>query len=130
MNRSGDILQGLRSSIFEHSIQSIPHIVIHSARNADAARRSNLLQARRDVDAIPENVVTIDDDIAKVNANAQGDSAFLRHARAAFGHGDLHVNHTTHSVNNAGKFQQEAITCRLDDTSPVRGNTRIDHFPT
>ena len=106
MNRSGDILQGLRSTIFERGIQSIPHIVMHSARNAHAARCGNLLQACRNVYAVTENVVTIDYDIAKVYANAKGDTALLRYVRAAFGHGDLYLDHATHSVNDARKFQQ------------------------
>ena len=42
----------------------------------------DLLQARRDVDAVAEDVVAVDDDVADVDADAEGDAAILGNVRS------------------------------------------------
>src|SRR3712207_8106840 len=46
------------------------------------------LQARGHVDAVPEDVVALDDDIADVDADAEGDAPVRRRRGIAFPHAD------------------------------------------
>jgi hypothetical protein len=47
--------------------------------DTDAARLCNYLQPHGDVDAIAENIVVIDDDVADMDADAEFDPLVLRH---------------------------------------------------
>src|SRR6516225_7326118 len=74
-DRPRDVLDGLLSHIVEIEAEFVPDLVVYDARNHDAARVSECLQPRRDVDAITEDIVTVDDDVTDVDAKAELDAA-------------------------------------------------------
>ena len=98
--------------------------------DADAARLSNSLQPRRDVDAVTKDIVFIDDDVADMNADAEFDPEFLRNTGVLFGHAALDLDGTASCVHGAGELDQHAVSGGLDDVSAMLGDGGIDErFP-
>ena len=79
-----------------------------------------------DIDAVAENVVIVDDDVADMDADAKCDAAILRHGRIGLRHGALNVERAAHRVDRAGEFDQHAVAGRLDDAAAMFGDFRID----
>ena len=52
---------------------SLPYVLLHPGRHADAAWFRKTLQTCRHVHAVTENVATIDNDVAKIDADAELD---------------------------------------------------------
>jgi hypothetical protein len=101
-------------------------MVVDGARDADAARRRQPLQPRRDVDAIAVNVAAIDDDVAEIGPDAKAQALLLGEVQIAFRHRALDFAGTTHSVDDAGKFRQHAVAGGLDDPAVMLADLRID----
>ena len=67
LHRSCNILQLLVTCVIERDVDLALHVLLHAAGDADATGFSKPLQSRCDVDAIPENVVVVDDNVADVD---------------------------------------------------------------
>ena len=63
----------------------------------------------RNVDAVSENVVLLNDHIAEIDPDAEVDPLWGRYARVALGHTALHLDRAAHSIDDAGELRQEAI---------------------
>ena len=101
---------------------------MHAARYAESARRCNLLQSRRHVHSIPEDVIAIDDDVALVDADAKDDAAVLGNVDVPLLHGRLQVHGAVHRVDRAGKLHQQPVAGRLDEPPAVVGDPGVDEF--
>ena len=74
VDRAGDVLDALLAEILEGDVvEPVADLVAHRAGDADAARLGKHLEARRDIDAIAENVVLLDDHVAEIDADAELD---------------------------------------------------------
>ena len=80
-DRPGDVLQLLLALVDKADIDPAFDVLLHARRHADAARLGEALEARRDVHAVAENIVVLDDDVADMDADAEVDALGLGHAR-------------------------------------------------
>ncbi len=48
------------------------HLLMHGARNRDPAGLADRFEARGEIDAVPENILAVDDDVADIDADPQG----------------------------------------------------------
>ena len=64
-----DILDLLRAEILEGEAQLVEDLIAHDPADADSARVGQRFEARRHIDAIAEDVVAVDDDVADVDAD-------------------------------------------------------------
>jgi hypothetical protein len=94
MRRIGDVLQPLLSEIDEIGGYRSPHMTPGIGGDADAARRGEALEARRDIDAVAVNVVRRHDDVAEIDADAQIDAAVLRQPGVPREDDPLHIQGT------------------------------------
>src|SRR5215212_9259561 len=99
---------------------------MHAARYAYSSRRCDLLHASSDVYAVAEDVVTLDDYVAEVDTNAEGDAPVLGYIGTAVGHRRLHLDRAAHGIDHARELQQQAVACGLDDTTTMAGDRRVD----
>ena len=99
---------------------------MHAARYANPSRRRDLLQAGGDVDAVAEDVVALDDDVADVDADAEGNAPILGYLGGAVSHRRLHLDRAAHSIDHARELQQQAVAGGLDDAAAVAGDRRVD----
>ena len=74
----------------------------------------------------PIDVVALDDHVAEIDADAEFDAAIRRDAGVPLGHRLLHRDRAAHRIDDAGKFDQQAVTGGLDDTAAVLGDLRIE----
>ena len=93
-----------------------------------AAGFADLLQARRDIDAVAEDVIALDGDIAQVNPNAEADGSLVGDAVVPLDHTFLNADAAFDGGDNAGKLQQQAIAHRLDDAPAMFGDQGVDQF--
>src|SRR5205823_12280601 len=66
-----DILEALLAEILEDAIEPVPHLVVHDRRHTDAAGLGHALQPRRDVDAVAVDVAVLDNDVARLDPDAE-----------------------------------------------------------
>jgi len=59
-DRPGDVLQGLLAKISEIDRDLAANLFVSERRDTDATRFSDPLKSGRDIDAIAENVITLD----------------------------------------------------------------------
>src|SRR5665213_3732366 len=125
-HRLGDILQRLLTHVVESEVDLAANLTLRVVGNADRAGLRDPLEASRDIDAVAENVVVIDDDVADMNADPEVDPRWLRHAAILFCHAMLNFDRAADRIDRAGEFDQYAVTGGLDDTPAMFGNGRID----
>src|SRR5690242_2137122 len=85
---------------------------MNHVRNADAARLGETLQPRRDVNAVPVNLLALDHHIAKVDADAELHPALLRQLRILGPKRGLNRNGASNCLDHTGEFGQYAVTGR------------------
>ncbi len=119
-----DILEALLSEIGEFGLDPTSDVLIGGARKADPARLANPLQPRRDVDAVAENVVAVDQDVAEIDPDAVEDALRLRQRRVAFLHHLLDQDRAFDRRDDRGEFQQHAVAYGLDQPAAERAHER------
>ena len=90
-------------------------MVVGRARDQHAARLANALQPRRDIDAVAENVVALDQHVAEIDADAVDDALRLRRLGVALDHQLLDRDRAFDGGDDGGKLQQQPVARRLDD---------------
>ena len=126
---TSDILDVLLTQIVERLGQLIPDLLTYCSRDADPTGLWQPFQSRRNIHAIAEDVVLLNDHIAEVDADAKLDPLGSRNGGVAPGHPPLHLNRTAHGVDDALELGKETIAGVLYDPAPVLRDLRIDQFP-
>ena len=85
-HRPGDILNLLLAHVLEREGELVPHLIAHHAANADTARLRQGFEPSSDVDAVAEDVVPVDDDVAEIDADAKLDPRSTGTLGIALGH--------------------------------------------
>ena len=125
---AGDVLQLLVAEILEFHIEPAGGIFLHARRDADPARLGHPLQPGGDVDAVAENVVVLDDDVALVNADPKFHAPLRGDRLVALGEFALHPGGASQGIEDALEFHEHAVAGGLDDAPSVFGDTRIDNL--
>src|SRR6185437_5417478 len=100
----------------------------NDARDTDAARFSQPLQACRHVDTIAEDIAAVADNVADIDANTKSNIFLGGHRGIAFNHAALNVDGTADGVDNADKFHQHAVASRLYYSTSMFDDLGIDHL--
>ena len=88
-HRFSNIFEGLLSHIITGDLNFAPDLSIGIIGHADPARVSDALKAGSNVDAIPEDVVVIENDVTDMNADPEFDPLIRRHGGILLGHASL-----------------------------------------
>ena len=96
------------------------------SRNANATRFSQSFEARCHVHAVTKDIVAVDDDVAKIDANAISNALVLRNSGFTLSYRPLDFNGTSHRVDNARKFDQQTVARGLDNSSVVFGDLWVE----
>ena len=94
--------------------------------DADTARLGERLHAGRDIDAVAEDVVAIDDYVTEIYSNPEPDPVVLGNAGPAIDHRALQFRGAADCVDNAGEFRQHTVAGVLDDAARMLGDLRVD----
>src|SRR5580765_2766306 len=112
-----DVLQGLLAHIFESEIEPVTNMVADWSGDRYPAGCSDALQARRDVDPVTKNILSLHNDVAHVYADAKFDALILRRTGISFSDTTLQLGGARHRVHDAGKLHQHSVTGQFDDSS-------------
>ena len=94
--------------------------------DADASGFRDPFQTRGDVDAIAEDIVFIENDVADVNADAEFDPWILRYGGILRCHAALDFNRIAHRIDCASKLDQHSVARSLDDATTMRGDCGVN----
>ena len=86
------------------------------------------LEARRDVDAVAENVAILDNDVAQVEPDAIEQGARRRHVAVSSRHPLLKIDRAPERLRDALEFHQHAVAGRLDNAALAFGDRRVDQL--
>ena len=124
-----DVLHRLLAEIGKGQRELVADLVVRRARDADAAGLAQRFEAGGDVDAVAENVVAVDDDVADIDADPEHDPLVVRNLRVAPGHLALNIDRAGDRIDDTGEFDQHAVAGGLDDAPAVFGDAGIDDLP-
>src|SRR3954453_17979966 len=102
LHRPLDALQLDLALVHEAEVQVVTPLLMHRARDGDAAGLRNAFNTRRDIHAIAHKIVALDHDVTDMNADA--------HRQVAPAVGVLYPLGAVHRLNSAGELDQEAVT--------------------
>jgi len=126
--RKVDILQLLLAGIFVSEVEFVADILAHRARHRHPAGSGDAFDPRRDIDPVAENVVALDDDVAKVDPDPEFDPPFLGGRGIAFAHVALDIDRAIDRADDASELDQHAVPGQLDDPALMAGDARVDHL--
>jgi hypothetical protein len=115
----GNILQLLLANVFKGDLELPRGVLLHTGRDAYAARFRHGLEARRDIHSIPKYVTVLSHDVTLVDADAKLDPAVLRSSGIPLGHTSLNFKATAERVDHAAELDQQTIAGGLDDAAAV-----------
>src|SRR5215471_2757344 len=118
-NWTFDVLQRQATQILERRFHSPGNGIADAARNQDAASRSLRLKAGGDVHAISIEVVTIDDQVAQVQAHTEHKQTVCRLVAVGLGHSLLKRNRGTQRINRTAKLDERTIAGELDQPPTI-----------
>ena len=123
-DRTGDILQALLAEIGKFRSDLAIHLIVGRRRQTDAAGFSDALEPRRDIDAVAEDVVHADDDVADIDADAKQNPLLGRIADREPVDAALELHGGPHRIDRAGELGEEAVPGILDDAAAVLDDHR------
>src|SRR5205823_8812114 len=127
-NRPLDVLQGLLAHIFESEIEPVANMVADWSGDRYPAGRSDALQARRNVDTIAKNILSLHNDVAYVHADAKFDALILRCTGISFSDSTLQLGSARHRVHDTGKLHQHSVAGQFDDSSLMLADFGINEI--
>jgi len=128
-DRPSDVLDALLAPILEWVGQLVADVVAHRPGNADPAGFGQGFQARRNIDAVAEDVAVLGDDVAEIDADAKPDLPIVSHLRLAVDHPALNLGSAAQRIDDAGEFHEQTVAGGLDDAAPVLLDLWIDQLP-
>ena len=125
-NRLRDVLDALLAQVLERILPHLAHMVAHPARDADTPRQCQRFEARRDIDAVAEDIAVLNHDVADVDSDAELHAVFGRLTLAGDGEVLLDPHGAIEGVDDTRELCQHAVAGGPGDTALMLGNQRID----
>ena len=113
-NGACDVLNGMLAQIGEGEPQLVANLFVRSARNIYAAGLAQRFEPGSDIDAVPQNVITVNNNIANVHSDAKDDLLGCRHRYVPRQHTLLDRYRAPDGVDDARKLKEEPIAGSLD----------------
>ena len=127
-DRLRDVLERDLAGVGEDEIDLAAHLRVHGVGEEHATGRRLTFEPRRDIDAIAEDVVAVDDDVAEIDADTKGNRFVIRTPAVPLGHRLLYGDRALHRIDGAGELDQRAVAHHLHDSPAVRGDGRIEEL--
>ncbi len=134
-NGSNDIFQRFLAEIDERDLDPPADVLMRRTGDQDAAGFADTLEPRSDIDALAENVLALNQDIAEMDADTVDDAPGFGNDGVAFNHQLLDCDRAFDRVDDGRKLQQQSVAHGLDDApAPARDDwqrrfTMLPHRP-
>jgi hypothetical protein len=126
VDRPPDVLQFLRAEILERELDLVGDLVVDDPRDIDAARLGQRLEPRRDIDAVAEHVAALDDDVAEIDPDPQGDAPLGRQRLVCLNNRVAQRRGTARCLDDALEFAERQIAGLLEQVAVVSADQRLD----
>jgi hypothetical protein len=127
-HRPADVLDLVLASEIEGPIELALQMVIGRARHHQAAWLGQLLQPRRDIDAIAIDIAIHQRHIAQIEPNPKHNALGLRQSGVVRGHGLLDLGCANHRIDHAVEDDECTVAHQLDNAAMVAGDGGIGQF--
>jgi hypothetical protein len=104
------------------------HLIVGLTRNANSAALGNSFETSGDIDAIAVKIISLDEDIAKMDTDAERHLARPLMAGVARGHRALNFSRTVDAFDDAGELREQAVAHQLHSTAAVLCERWVDHL--
>src|SRR5713226_5030447 len=127
-HRLGDVLDRLLAEVLVAQRELVPELIVGGARDADATRVGQTLEARSDIYAVAVDLLAVDDHVARIDADAEFHPPLGGKTRVLSLERGLNVDRALDRIHDAGKLGQYAIAGGIDEASAMLLDQRIDEF--
>ena len=117
--RARHVLQPLAAAIDERNRQLGADLVAHRGRNVDAARLGERLQPGGDIDAVAQQIVALDDDIAEVDTDAEAQPLALGALRVLRRDRPLDREGAFDRIDGAREIGEDAVPGGCEDAAAI-----------
>src|SRR5215472_5476508 len=124
-----DIFDQLIADVLKSVRELVANLLEDRMRDADPVGPGQTLEPCRDIDAIAKNVLRFGDDVADIEADAEGQLTVLWNAGIAKTHPALNFDCAHHRLNRAGEFREHSVAGRFDDPSSMLPYPRDEQLP-
>jgi hypothetical protein len=125
-HRLGDVLDPMLAHGLKAEGDLVLDLVVNIAGDANAAGLGKALETGRDVDAIPIDVVVLDDNVSDVDPEPEPELLLLRELAISLGDPFLDIDRALDRIDRARELGEYPIAGRLDDTSMVLSKRAFD----
>ena len=127
-DRFPDILEALRAKIDEIEIDLSGDPIADGLRDVDAARLGQRLEPRRNIDAVAENIATLDYDIVEIDPDAQRNAPVGQQRVVELRDRVAQSAGTAHGLDDALELDEHPVARPPDDMSAAFEDLRLDNF--
>ena len=128
-DRAGDVLEVLLAQIGELSPDLASDMIVGRRRDADATGLCDAFKPRRNIDAVPKNVMRLDNYVADIDAHTESNTPVFRVTDCKFMNARLELHSSANRFDRAWKLRQEPIASVLHDAAAVFGDRGRDSCP-
>ena len=121
-DRAGDVFEVLLAQIGELNPDLASDLIVGRRRDADAAGFCDALKPRRDVDAVPKDVMGLDNYVADIDAHTESNAPVFRLTDCKFLDAGLELHSSSNRFDRARKLRQEPVAGVLHDAAAVFGD--------
>ena len=122
------VLERLFSEVDEFRIDPSAHVLVRRARNGYTTGFGDAFDPGGDVDAVTEDILPFDQDIAEMDANSVEDALRLGSVFVAGRHLPLHRQGALDRRDDGREFDEHPVAHGLEQPPPVRGDHRLSSF--
>src|SRR5688572_17485451 len=120
-NWLGNILHSLFAGEIKRHTEFAAQLVVGSAGNEHAPRIAKLLQTRRYVHTITQQVLALDHHVAEIDANAENDPPLAWDFDLLGSNAFLNGNRTGHGIDHRGELYDCPVAHKLNNPPVVVG---------
>jgi hypothetical protein len=125
-NWAVDVLDPPFSQALEREARMPEQLLANGLGNIYPARFRQSFEPRRDIDAVAVNVVFIDDDIARIDPDAQFELTVTVGGRV--GQAALDLDSAAHRVDGTVELHEEPVALAAGEPAPISGDRRFDQM--
>src|ERR1700736_2471760 len=127
VDRPGNILQSLLARVLNLESYLIARVIEDCLRNADTAGFGNALKPCRDVDAVPKDVMRLDDHVADVDAHTERNAPVFRIIHCKFMDTVLELHRSSNRLDRRSEERREPVAGILHEVAAVFCDYRLDN---
>jgi hypothetical protein len=103
-------------------------LIDHLLGYTNPAPGSYAFEARCYVDAVPEDVALVFDDVADIDADSEFDPVLQRHLGVSFDHSALDFHGALHGIHRTCELDQHAVAGRPDDVPTMFPDLSVEQL--